>query len=247
MGNSAAYPGPGQACSGFLVEDGNSSLLVDCGTGVLANLQRYIDLRNVSDIVISHLHADHFFDLIPYRYALRYGLSSSQQSRPRLHLPPEGCKALDQTVASFSESESFFSDVFEVSEYDPNSVLRLGQLSIHFFDVVHYIPTYAAVIHGDRTIAYSADTGPCPNLTEVARDADLFLCNIGRTLEPDNESLWGHLTPADAGIAAREGGAKRLLLTHFWPATDRRLCLEQASRTFQGSVELAEACHTYDV
>jgi len=79
LGTSAAYPGPGGTCSGCLVEEGGTKLLADCGTGVLSNLQRVVALRDVSYIVISHLHADHCFDLIPYRHALtRYVLLALQ-------------------------------------------------------------------------------------------------------------------------------------------------------------------------
>lgn len=245
LGTSAAYPGMGQACSGFLVQEGGTNLLVDCGTGILSNLQGYLDLRSVSDIVITHMHADHFIDLVPYRYALRYGLDGAGVSRPRLYLPPGGIEALRQVVAPFSESPTFFSDVFEMSEYSPKRSLQLGDLLLSFTAVVHYIPTYAVTIASTRKVAYSSDSSLCPELFQVAESADLFLCNVGKCLEAEGDNLWGHLAPADAGTVARQAGARRLLLAHLWPSCNCATGLEQASKAFGGTAELAEAGRTY--
>ena len=87
----------------------------------------------------------------------------------------------------------------------------------------------------------------CPELQGLAEDADLFLCHTGACFGRGNPLFWGHLTPDEAGTLARAAHVKRLLLTHLWPACDRARSLEEASKTFGGPVELAEACHTYDL
>ena len=247
LGTSAAYPGPDKACLGFLVQERGTNLLADCGTGVLGNLQKHLDLHSISDIVISHMHADHFLDLIPYRYALEYGLDNPKAPKPRLYLPPGGIEALNQVVSPFAESTSFFSDVFEMFEYDPGKQLKLGHFAIRFAPARHYIPTYALSITGTRKLAYTSDSALCPGLLQVARGADLLLCNVGRCLGAGIEHLWGHLLPEEAGGLAKEAGARRLMITHLWPTCDPASSLEKASRTFGGPVELAEQCRTYDL
>jgi ribonuclease BN (tRNA processing enzyme) len=247
LGTGAAYSGLGDAGSGFLVQEGKTNLLIDCGTGVLSNLQRHIDLANITDIVISHMHADHFFDLVPYRYALRYGLEGSNVARPRLHLPPDGDGVLRQMVSYFAESDSFFPDAFDVSEYEIHGGVRLDNLSLQFVAVQHYIPTYGLTITNTKKLAYSSDSGLCAGLLEIARDADLFICHIGACLENGKIAKWGHLTPEQAGEVASQAGVKRLLLSHLWPACNRALSLEKASRCFSGSVELAKASHSYEL
>jgi ribonuclease BN (tRNA processing enzyme) len=152
LGNGAAYPGVDQACSGYLVQEGNTRLLVDCGTGVLSKLQQFLTLLEVSDIVITHLHADHFIDLIPYRYALHYGIENLDNHKPCLYLPPDGIKGLHQVVSPFAENDSFFHDVFKVSEYDPESPLKIGNLFLQFALVKHYIPTYGISITCNKTL-----------------------------------------------------------------------------------------------
>ena len=63
---------PDGACSGYLVEERETCLLLDCGNGVFSKLRQFRDYVDVDAVVISHLHADHFLDLVPYSYALTY-------------------------------------------------------------------------------------------------------------------------------------------------------------------------------
>jgi ribonuclease BN (tRNA processing enzyme) len=247
LGTGAAYSGPGQACSGLLIRQMNTNILIDCGTGVLSNLQKCLELDAVSDIIISHMHADHFIDLIPYRYALRYGFNGSLGIRPQLYLPPGGIKVLDKVVSPFSESDSFFADVFDISEFNPEKALRLGNLDVKFIPVLHYIQSYAVSVSSSRKLAYSSDTCLCLGLSVVAQDADILICNVGRCVEPDRDSLWGHLRPSEAGSLAKEAGVRRLLVTHLWPNCDRTRSLNEAAHNFGGPTELAEQCRTYQV
>jgi ribonuclease BN (tRNA processing enzyme) len=245
LGTSAAYPGPGQACSGLLVQQPPANILIDCGTGVLSNLQKIVGLHAVSDIIITHMHADHFIDLIPYRYALKYGFNSSQNKQPKLYLPPGSLKVLNEVVTPFSESDDFFADVFDISEYTPEKTFRLGNMDIKMVLVEHYIPSYAISVSNSYKIAYSSDTKMCPGLSQVALNADILVCNVGRCLEPDKESLWGHLRPSEAGTLAKEAGVKRLILTHLWPNCNRTARYKEAANNFGGPTELAEECRSY--
>lgn len=249
LGTSAAYPGPGQACSGLLIQQMNTNMLIDCGTGVLSNLQKYLELYEVLDIIITHMHADHFIDLIPHRYALRHGLESYQGVRPQIYLPPGGIEAFNQVVSPFSETDSFLADVFDVSEYNPEKVFCLGNLEVKLVPVLHYIQSYAYAVSvsNSRKIVYSSDTCPCLGLSDVAQDADILICNVGRCLELDKDSLWGHLRPSEAGTLAKEAGGRRLLVTHMWPNCNHTRSLSEAAHNFGGPTELAEECRTYQV
>ena len=46
------YPGPGRACSGFLVAHKDVRILLDCGTGVLANLQAHIAIEDLTGVKV---------------------------------------------------------------------------------------------------------------------------------------------------------------------------------------------------
>ena len=72
LGKSPSWQDAGGACSGYLLQDGDTSLLMDCGNGVFSKLRQHIDYVELDAVLISHLHADHFLDLIPFAYALTY-------------------------------------------------------------------------------------------------------------------------------------------------------------------------------
>ena len=70
LGKSPSWQDAGGACSGYLIEEGDTAVLMDCGNGVFSKLRRYRDYVAVDAVVLSHLHADHFLDLVPFIYAL---------------------------------------------------------------------------------------------------------------------------------------------------------------------------------
>jgi len=72
LGKSPSWQDADGACSGYLIEEDGTTILLDCGNGVFSKLRRYCDYINVDAVLISHLHADHFLDLVPFSYALTY-------------------------------------------------------------------------------------------------------------------------------------------------------------------------------
>ncbi|HYL26513.1 MAG TPA: MBL fold metallo-hydrolase, partial [Candidatus Nitrosotalea sp.] len=117
-------PRPGEPCSCYLVRSNESAVLLDLGSGAFAKLELAIEYGSLDAILISHMHADHFFDLVPFRYALKYGHLSFVRRVP-LWLPPGGRTALDalRKAVSNDAPEDFFDDVFAVREYDPGEAL----------------------------------------------------------------------------------------------------------------------------
>lgn len=163
LGNAGPYPGPGGACSGYLVEDNHLKILLDCGTGALANLQKHVSIAELSHIIISHMHADHFLDLIPLRYYLALGVKGH---RIALHLPPGGATTL-LSVVSFLNDPGFFSAYFDVKEYSPDG-LNIPGIKIEVARVPHYVPSYAIALIKDRKLTYSADCAPSDALVALA-------------------------------------------------------------------------------
>jgi ribonuclease BN (tRNA processing enzyme) len=112
-------------------------------------------------------------------------------------------------------TEDMLERAFDVSEYEDRSTFTAAGLDVTAIPVEHYdVEAYGFRVKGERVLAYSGDSGPCGALAEVARDADLFLCEATLErgeLEGDDR---GHLDPDEAAAAAAAGGASRLVLTH---------------------------------
>ena len=208
IGSSPAWPNPGGACSGYLVD---GRLLLDCGPGVLAKLRQREAWPSVEAIAITHLHLDHWGDLIPWVWGSLFGPGDS---RPTLWLPPGSNDELRPILHRLG-SEDMFDRAFDVTEYEPRRPFTAAGLEVTAVPVVHYdIDAYGFRVQGDRLLAYSGDTGPCDELVELARDADLFVAEATLERGDDDGPLRGHLAPDEAEAVAEAAGAKRLLLTH---------------------------------
>lgn len=243
LGGSAAGASPGQGCSGYLVEQGGTKIVLDLGPGTFPELRLHVDFRTLDAVVLSHLHLDHMLDLFALRYALAYNPISAPSEIP-VWVPPGGLRFLEDAARVFAGEvdASAFYDVFDIHEYDPEAELMLGSLTLRFRSTVHYVPCWAIRVTGGRDgdLFYTADTGPTADLLPLASGAGLVISEGTATLD-DGESfaVRGHLTPEEAGILARDAGAQILLLTHLWAENDPFLALHNAESAFGGPVVLA--------
>ena len=89
-------------------------------------------------------------------------------------------------------------------------------------------------------LAYSEDTGPDPMLARLGRDTDLFILEATDREGESRRAVRNLMTSAEAGLWGQRAGARRLLLTHFWPGNDREASRSAASARFDGEVLLAD-------
>jgi len=240
-GSSSSVPRPDRACSSYLIQDGESSVVLDLGSGSLANLRRYADYDRVGAIVISHMHADHFLDLIPLRYALRYG-SRQRKEKLAVYLPPGGLATLNRLVSAFAdEGGEFLNDVFALREYDPSRPLALDGATLRFAPTAHFVPAFAIRWQRDgASLTYSADTAPDENVTALARGCNLFLCEATLRLDEHEVGPRGHSTGLEAAVMAHDAGVGRLVLTHYGEESTAA-DLDAAARTrYAGPIAVAD-------
>jgi ribonuclease BN (tRNA processing enzyme) len=214
IGCSPAWPNPGGAQSGYLVESEGRRVLLDCGAGVLAKLREQEDWPRVDAICITHFHLDHWGDLVPWVWALSFG-PASELSPPELWLPPGG-RAVLREIGQRLGFPEMFEDAFRVSEYAAGEEIETAGFHVTPKRVLHYdlLAFGFRVSANGKTIAYSGDSGPSDELPELARNADLFICEA-TLLEPNPEGgARGHLAADEAKAAFDASGAKRLVLTH---------------------------------
>lgn len=239
IGSSPAAPRPGSANSSYLVRLGGTAVVLDLGSGALSKLLEVEALENIDAIVISHMHADHFFDLVPLRYALKYSVKRS--SMLPVYLPPGGGKTLQTIVSPFARGASFFDGVMRVTEYAPERPLKVAAARISFAKTRHYIDAFAIRVEaGMRAIAFSADTAPEPRVVELARDADIFVCESGLGVTGTEQGDRGHSNAEEAATMARDASARQLILTHYPAQSDPANLKAAAKHIFPGEVRLAE-------
>jgi ribonuclease BN (tRNA processing enzyme) len=250
LGKSPAWQDAGGACSGYLVEDESTCVLLECGNGVFAKLRRVRDYTRTDAIVISHMHADHFFDLIPYAFALVYAprqqpvpvarwSGTEDPPRPPLYLPPNGLEVVNNVAAAIGAGD-LIEKAFTVHEYNPDEGLTLGGLEVAFQAVPHYVDTWAMSFTDSEKnrFVFGADCRPNDGIIEFAQDADLLI--MESTLpRPERSGMRGHLTPEEAGEHANRANAKRLVITHISDELDQLWAKTEAEDAFGGPVAVA--------
>jgi ribonuclease BN (tRNA processing enzyme) len=214
VGSGTSAPEPNAPASGLLVETKSTGLLVDCGQGVIRALMPLRDPRTLDAVVVGHLHADHFIDLVSLRYLLPWAGYGGR--RIPILLPPGGRQRMIELEAAISEREGFFDDAFELLEYDPKAIVVIGALSIRFIAGRHYVPAWGCSITdgAGRRIVVSGDTGPNDLLVEAARGAELFVVEATLLGADEDDPIRGHLTIDEALDMGEEAGVGQTVLVH---------------------------------
>lgn len=252
LGCSGSGPGPTSPASGYLVSAGGARLLLDLGNGTFGSLQRHLDPWELDAVALSHLHADHCADMTNLVVHRRYHPAPPAQVVPLpVYAPPDAPARLAAAYAA-SPEERETTDLSDVLSFRPIDEGVIGGMTLRAAPVDHPVAAYALrVEHDGVSLAYSGDTGACTGLVELARGADVLLCEAswphvvpGRWTEPPPGL---HLSGRQAGEHAAAAGVGRLLLTHVPVWVDPAAMLAEARETFDGPVELVAPDVTYAV
>ncbi|MEU7779982.1 MBL fold metallo-hydrolase [Micromonospora parva] len=232
LGSCGGFPEPGRACSGFAVDWDGYRLVLDLGYATLPRLLGHWPDGVLDAVVVTHEHPDHCVDLHGLFRMRFYG----QPGGPQLPLfcPPG---VLDRL--SGLEPDVDLQAVFDLHPLPGG--YRVGPFDLTGLSLPHFVPNAGVRIAADGIVlAYSGDTGPTPALAELGHDADLFIVEAtdrdGETSRPTRNLL----TSTEAGRWARRAGARRLMLTHFWPGNDREVAVAAAQVEFGSAVMAAE-------
>ncbi|MGY0500215.1 MBL fold metallo-hydrolase [Nocardia sp. FBN12] len=245
VGNRAGMPADGAASSGYLVETGQSKVLLDCGPGVAVMLGKYLHASLLDAVVISHLHLDHCYDVLPIGKQAMRRAADAPDRRIKLFVPKGARTKLDQLAALFPvrtypDLNRAFDLAYEVIEYERGAAHALADCSIELVPMVHSEPDCGVRIESPTgSVAFTGDTGWNDNLVALAADVDIFLAE-STLVEPDR-TPHGHLSATEVGRAAAAAGARSVVLTHFGSAQDAWQQARRAdvSAEFDGPVHLS--------
>lgn len=236
LGASPVRPNPGRASSGHLLEVAGRRLLMDCGSGVLAQLLKRCSLRDLDAIFISHAHPDHCLDLVNIRQSLAYAPSERRIGALTVLASPATIEVLRRLGRVFGGDETdYWQGYLDLQSVTPEEDLAWGGLTLSFMWTQHYIPCLAlrATTEDGRILVFGADGGPQPGLARFAAGASLLI--LEATLLEEEVAfageVRGHLSAAEAARIAQEAGAGRLILTHFFAETAERSLAEAQAAT----------------
>jgi len=243
----------GAAAASYLVRAGDAAILLDLGQGAFPNLASTIEPSGLAAVVVSHLHPDHFIDLVPLRHYLRYEFDPPRRVRV---LGPAG---LGDRLDALHGHLGFTAVSLDVAPLSVGTQ-RIGPFEVEARLVHHTDESYAfrvSVVGASGAAAgsgapaglglvYSGDCGRADDLIPLIRPGDTLLseASFGAGQVPAGAE---HLTAADAGRAATAGGASRLLLTHIQIGYSRGDALTAAQAAYVGPVQLVTEGDRFEI
>jgi len=249
LGSGTCVPSLKRSSCSVLMQTGNAVLLFDSGPGTMRRLlETDTTIFDLTGILYSHLHPDHTGELVPLLFATKYPDETTRQQPLSIVAGRGFAKFFQKLEAAYGKWMMLAPGLVNIVELDNRS-----PDAHHFGDVV---VASAPVEHNDESVAfrvtnpagcsvvYSGDTDSSESLVDLAKDADLLICESSL---PDEMRVPGHLTPSLAGKIATRAGVKKLLLTHFYPPCDQVDIARQCRKTYSGPLLLAEDLMQVDV
>lgn len=237
LGTVSPYPKGKMKCPGYLIEYHDKKILLDCGNGTTSLLEFPDVLHNLS-VIITHYHKDHLGDVCALQYACRVYHKIGLFSEPiKYYLPKNDYKLNKETILANCNDFDVFIDVFSGYSF------QLDDLTITFEDnKSHTIESFMVKIeNNDYKIVYTSDIGTTnyDDLVKFCENASLIICESSFLIKHHANNNT-HMTAHQAGLLAKDAKAKKLLLTHFWPAEDKKLYLEEARQVFKNTMVAIE-------
>jgi len=243
LGSGTAIPVPDRFPAGYLLQSSTANLMVDCGPGTLRRFaQAGGDLHELDAVLLTHYHTDHCADLAALLFALR---SPNFAGRKPLRL--FGAPGLLRLVQKLTEAWPWLqprSYELELHKVLPSTFV-IADIEVTAVPIRHTAQSLGyRFATSEGCAAFSGDADECEELLELARDADVFVCDAAT---PDDQKLDGHLTPGLAARHAQRANARKLVLTHFYPACDGHDLRAMAAAHFDGPIVLAEDLQRIDI
>lgn len=258
LGTVAPYCKNGKYCPGYLITSEKEKILLDCGNGITNLLNMEKDLENMT-IIISHVHHDHYGDLLSLAPTVdlyhKFGIIDKEVT---LYIPTENYENVKEyytdddgwgasrTVLKPTIDDELLRNIgknhyFMVKEYNERDEIRIGNININFYKTLHPVNTYAVKIQDKTgTIVYSADTGyEEDRLVNFAKESDIFICE-STFLKGQLRVTNNHLYASEAAKLTQKANVKQLVLTHFWPEIEKELYVQEASEFFENTIAAEE-------
>jgi ribonuclease BN (tRNA processing enzyme) len=249
LGSGTCVPSLTRSACAVLVTVGGNRLLFDIGPGSMRRLlEAGIRVQDLSHVCISHFHPDHTGELAPLIFANKYPDASLRRNPLTIIGGPGFQDFMARLEGVYGAWIRLDAGMLALREAPPDGCLRYkaNDWTLETMPVRHNPESvaYRLSVDGGPSVVYSGDTDYSKDLVSLALDAGLFICEAAR---PDEHPVAGHLTPSQAGRMATEAGARKLMLTHFYPDCEDVDLAAQCGRTYKGPILLATDLMTVEV
>lgn len=230
---------PGRACAGYLVEAGDTRLLLDCGSGVNRRLAELaLPWPAITHVALTHFHIDHQGDLPTLIFAWKYGILPARSAPVDIIGPVGTADLLARLAAAYGSWVTDPGFPVRVTELAPGTAMALpGEVVLEAFKVPHTAESVAySVTAGSHRLVYTGDTGFDPGLAAWAHGCDVLLCECSL---PEGMAIAEHLTPEQVGALAEQAAPRRLVLTHLYPPVEDVDIAAAIAARYRGPVTVA--------
>lgn len=236
LGSGTCVPYIHRGSSGYVLESESTKLLLDCGSGSTWKLAHAgINYMKIDHILFSHIHPDHTGDLAAFLFATKYAYWSpygEKRGKPLQIWGGEGFIDFFNNLKG-AYKEWIVPEGVQIEEIHPDSFFT-GDLKITAVKVPHIESSLAYRIEGEgKSVVYSGDTDYSENLIKLSQNADLLIIECAL---PDEHKSKGHLTPSEVVKITNECGAKKIVVTHLYPVSDKENVVEQIRENVTANV-----------
>lgn len=232
LGSSGSYASIDNACTGFLIESAEASVLFDCGPGTLGPLQVASSLYDISAIVLSHCHPDHWLELPVLRNVFTW-------FEPRTGIPVYGTAETARMEEALHVRVREAPEPFDWTNIDAASTLTIGDQRWTFDQTDHPVETLAGRVEVDgRTVLFTSDSGPDWNYDTFGAGVDLVFSDASHLCGCENLGI-PHMSARESAHRADSAAAKHLVLTHLIPGSDPAAHRDEAVAAYGGPVDVA--------
>ncbi len=249
LGSGTCVPSLKRGACSVLASIGKERLLLDVGPGTLRRLlEAGTTLFEITHLLLSHFHPDHSGDLVPFLFATKYP-DASQRKFPLKLVGGKGIRGFYEKLKSvYGDWVVLSQGLLELVELDNREpdLRRFNGFTVFSMPMAHNPESVGFRIETPSGVSmvYSGDTDYTEALVDLAKGADLLICE---SAFPDDLKVKGHMTPSLAGDVARKAGVSRLVLTHLYPECDRTDIERQCRKTYSGELKTAYDLMTLDL
>jgi len=226
---------PGSAGAAYLLRSGSTAIVLDLGQGAFPRLAARLEPSSLDAVLVSHLHPDHFIDLVALRHYLRWQFQPTRRVRV---IAPAG---LETRIDALHDEPGFSAASLDVEPIAVGSI-DIGGLRVEAVRVTHTNDSHAfrvSVVGGGVGLVYSGDCGRAEDLEPLVRAGDAILSEVSFGPGPVAHDAM-HLDGPAVGALAAKSRAGRVLLTHLQMGFDPIATIESVAAIYDGPIDLVE-------